>query len=398
MSNQSIKELGEQHVMNTYGRFSVAMVRGEGSKLYDGDGKEYIDFLAGIAVTLLGHANPVLTEAITEQAKTLLHCSNYYWIEPQNQLAELLCQNSCMDKVFFCNSGAEANEGAIKLARKYSAMKYGEGRHKILTMEQSFHGRTLATLTATGQEHFHKDFLPLIEGFDYIPMNNMAAFEEKADASVCAVIIEPIQGEGGVFPLDEQVAQEMAAYCKERDILLIADEVQTGLGRTGKLFGYQTLGVEPDIMTLAKALGGGVPIGATLAKDEVAKAFVPGDHASTFGGNPLASAAGLAVMQTITQDGFMEEVNETAAYFRSKLEELVEKHPFTEDVRGKGLMLALEVGQEAKPVMKACLEAGLLLTTAGKTALRFLPALNISKEEIDEGMQRLTDVLSQVDK
>lgn len=398
MSNQSIKELGEQHVMNTYGRFSVAMVRGEGSKLYDGDGKEYIDFLAGIAVTLLGHANPVLTEAITEQAKTLLHCSNYYWIEPQNQLAELLCQNSCMDKVFFCNSGAEANEGAIKLARKYSAMKYGEGRHKILTMEQSFHGRTLATLTATGQEHFHKDFLPLIEGFDYIPMNNMAAFEEKADASVCAVIIEPIQGEGGVFPLDEQVAQEMAAYCKERDILLIADEVQTGLGRTGKLFGYQTLGVEPDIMTLAKALGGGVPIGATLAKDEVAKAFVPGDHASTFGGNPLASAAGLAVMQTITQDGFMEEVNETAAYFRSKLEELVEKHPFTEDVRGKGLMLALEVGQEAKPVLKACLEAGLLLTTAGKTALRFLPALNISKEEIDEGMQRLTDVLSQVDK
>lgn len=398
MSNQSIKELGEQHVMNTYGRFPVAMVRGEGSKLYDGDGKEYIDFLAGIAVTLLGHANPVLTEAITEQAKTLLHCSNYYWIEPQNQLAELLCQNSCMDKVFFCNSGAEANEGAIKLARKYSAMKYGEGRHKILTMEQSFHGRTLATLTATGQEHFHKDFLPLIEGFDYIPMNNMAAFEEKADASVCAVIIEPIQGEGGVFPLDEQVAQEMAAYCKERDILLIADEVQTGLGRTGKLFGYQTLGVEPDIMTLAKALGGGVPIGATLAKDEVAKAFVPGDHASTFGGNPLASAAGLAVMQTITQDGFMEEVNETAAYFRSKLEELVEKHPFTEDVRGKGLMLALEVGQEAKPVLKACLEAGLLLTTAGKTALRFLPALNISKEEIDEGMQRLTDVLSQVDK
>ncbi len=398
MSNQSIKELGEQHVMNTYGRFPVAMVRGEGSKLYDGDGKEYIDFLAGIAVTLLGHANPVLTEAITEQAKTLLHCSNYYWIEPQNQLAELLCQNSCMDKVFFCNSGAEANEGAIKLARKYSAMKYGEGRHKILTMEQSFHGRTLATLTATGQEHFHKDFLPLIEGFDYIPMNNMAAFEEKADASVCAVIIEPIQGEGGVFPLDEQVAQEMAAYCKERDILLIADEVQTGLGRTGKLFGYQTLGVEPDIMTLAKALGGGVPIGATLAKDYVAKAFVPGDHASTFGGNPLASAAGLAVMQTITQDGFMEEVNETAAYFRSKLEELVEKHPFTEDVRGKGLMLALEVGQEAKPVLKACLEAGLLLTTAGKTALRFLPALNISKEEIDEGMQRLTDVLSQVDK
>lgn len=398
MSNQSIKEMGEQYVMNTYGRFPAAMVRGAGSKLYDADGKEYIDFLGGIAVTLLGHANPVLTEAISEQAKTLLHCSNYYWIENQNKLAALLCENTCLDKVFFCNSGAEANEGAIKLARKYSAMKYGEGRYKILTMEQSFHGRTIATLTATGQEHFHKDFLPLIEGFDYVPMNNMAAFKAKMDDSVCAVFFEPIQGEGGVFPLDEKVAKEMAEYCKERDILLIADEVQTGLGRTGKLFGYQMLGIEPDIMTLAKALGGGVPIGAFLAKEDVASALVPGDHGSTFGGNPLASAAGLAVMQTITQDGFMEKMNETAAYFRGKLEELVEKHPFTEDIRGKGLMLALELGQESKPVMQACFKEGLLLATAGKTALRFLPALNITKQEIDEGMQRLTGVLSQLEK
>lgn len=396
MSNQSIKELGEQYVMNTYGRFPAAMVRGQGAKLYDADGKEYIDFLGGIAVTLLGHANPVLTKAITKQAEQFLHCSNYYWIEPQNQLAALLCQNSCLDKVFFCNSGAEANEGAIKLARKYSAQKYGEGRYKILTMEKSFHGRTIATLTATGQDHFHKDFLPLIEGFDYVPLNDVAAFKEKADDSVCAVILEPIQGEGGVFPLDKQVACEIAKYCKEKDILLIIDEVQTGLGRTGSLFGYQNLDIEPDIMTLAKALGGGVPIGAFLAKDEVAMAMSPGDHGSTFGGNPLASAAGLAVMQTILAEGFMEQMNTTADYFKDQLNELVAKYSFIQGVRGKGLMLAIELGQEAKPVMQACFQEGLLLATAGTTALRFLPALNITKQEIDEGMQKLNDVLSRI--
>ncbi len=393
MNNESIKDMGETYVMNTYGRFPAAMVRGEGSRLFDADQKDYIDFLGGIAVTLFGHSYPPLVEVLQKQAGTLLHCSNYYWIEPQNQLARLLCTHSRFDKVFFCNSGAEANEGAIKLARKYSALKYGPGRHKILSMERSFHGRTLATLTATGQDHFHQDFLPLPLGFDYIPLNDMQALREKADDSVCAVMVEAIQGEGGVYALDVEVAKEMAAFCQERDILLIADEVQTGMGRTGELFAYQGLGIEPDIMTLAKALGGGVPIGAFLATDEVAGALKPGDHGSTFGGNPLASAAGVLVMQTLLQDGFMEKMRKTAQRFQTALQSLTLSCKMALAVRGRGLMLALELDREAKPVMKRLFEAGLLCSVAGEKGLRFLPALNLTDEEMDEGMNRLKQVL-----
>lgn len=394
--NEQIRARGEACVMNTYGRFPVAMVSGKASRLTDADGRSYVDFLAGIAVTLFGHGDEDLSRVICEQSKKLLHCSNYYWIGPQVELAEKLTSLSPMDKVFFSNSGAEANEGAIKLARKYSedVYKKGEARSKILTLEKSFHGRTLGTLAATGQDHFHTSFLPLTQGFDYVPMNNEKALEAMMDESVCAVLFEPVQGEGGVYPMTASFAQKMAKIAKEKDILLIADEVQSGLGRTGQLFAFERLAIEPDIMTLAKGLGGGVPIGAFLAKDRVAEHLSPGDHGSTFGGNPLATAAACQVVDRLAEPGFLEGVQVTAAYFRSGLEEIASFDPFVRQVRGQGLMLALEVGRPAKPVLQALFKAGLLCSTAGPTALRFLPALNISKAEIDEGMDILKSVLA----
>ena len=394
MTNQEIKTLGEKYVMNTYGRYPVALVRGEGTLVWDADGKEYLDFLGGIAVNALGHCAPEVTGALKEQADTLIHCSNLYWIEPQVQLARLLCENSVFDKVFFCNSGAEANEGAIKLARKYSELKYGPGRHTVLTMDNSFHGRTLATLTATGQPKFHKHFHPLPEGFSYAPFNDTAAFEEALTDDVCAVLLEPVQGEGGVFAADADFLSRVQELCRKKDILLILDEVQTGMGRTGHLFGYEAYGLTPDLMTLAKGLGGGVPIGAFLATEAVARAFSPGDHGSTFGGNPLNTRVGQAVLETMTAPGFLEGVREASSYFRRGLNVLKEKYSFIREIRGLGLMVGLDLTFPGAELTRQGFEEGLLFNCTNNTTLRFLPPLTISREEMDRALAILDSLFS----
>lgn len=393
MSNQTIIEEGQKYVMNTYGRYPMAIVRGDGLRVWDADGKEYLDFIAGIAVNSLGHCHPKVTQAIAEQAATLVHCSNLYWIEPQVKLAKLLVENSCFDKVFFCNSGAEANEGAIKLARKYAKIHNHPERYEVITMKQSFHGRTLATLTATGQEKVQKGFEPLPLGFQYTPYNDLAALEAAINPQTCAVLLEPVQGEGGVLPGEPAFIQGVRALCDQHGLLMMVDEVQCGLGRTGKLFAYQHFGIEPDVMSLAKALGGGVPIGALLAKDEVAAAFQPGDHASTFGGNPLVTAAGLASLSVILEEHLPEQAAEMGAYLRAKLEGLKETCGTIKEIRGLGLMLGMEMENEVAAVVKECMARGLLLLGAGPKVLRFVPPLNVTKEDVDKAMAILASVL-----
>ncbi|GAW90850.1 acetylornithine transaminase [Calderihabitans maritimus] len=393
MSNKEIIDQGRECVMNTYSRFPVTLVRGEGSRVWDADGKEYLDFVSGLAVNSLGHCHPRVVEAIQRQAETLLHCSNLYWIEPQVKLARMLVENSVFDKVFFANSGAEANEGAIKLARKYAKLKSGPEKFEIITMKQSFHGRTLATLTATGQEKFHKGFEPLPAGFKYVPFNDLDALKKAISRQTCAVMLEPIQGEGGVNVADPVYLRGVKNLCQEQGLLLIFDEVQCGMGRTGKLFAYEHYGVEPDIMTLAKALGGGVPIGALLAKEEVARAFQPGDHASTFGGNPLACAAGVAAFSALLEEDLVSNAEKVGDYFLGKLEALKERFPFVKEVRGKGLLLGMELTVPGGPVVSYCLEKGLLINCANNYVLRFLPPLNISRQEVDQVTSILEEAL-----
>ncbi|HHW06171.1 MAG TPA: acetylornithine transaminase [Clostridia bacterium] len=395
MNNESIIAAGKQYVMNTYGRLPLALVKGEGARVWDADGKVYLDFVSGLAVNSLGHGHPALVQAIQEQAAQLIHVSNLYWIKPQVELAKLLVENSCFDKVFFCNSGAEANEGAIKLARKYAKKHLGEDKFEIITMKKSFHGRTLATLTATGQEKFHQGYSPLPPGFKYVPFNDLQALAEAISPNTCAVMLEPIQGEGGVYPAEQEYLQAVRRWCDEKGLLLIFDEVQTGVGRSGELFAYQTYGVEPDIMTLAKGLAGGVPIGALLAKEQVAAAFQPGDHASTFGGNPLATASGVAVLKTILADGFLPGVKEMSSYFFSKLNELQTKYPVVKEVRGKGLLIGVELHIPAAGVVSACREKGLLVNGVGEKTLRFLPPLIITKADVDEAVAILDEALCQ---
>ncbi len=303
MDSQTLMMLSEKYIAHTYNRYPLLLVRGKGTRVWDLDGKEYLDFVAGLAVCNLGHCHPKVVKAIQDQAEKLIHVSNLYYIEPQIQLASLLCKHSFADKVFFCNSGAEANEGAMKLARKYAKEKIGEDRYEIITMERSFHGRTLATLTATAQEKFHKGYAPLMPGFKYVPFNDLKAVREAIDSKTCAVLLEPIQGEGGVNFPSEGYLKGLREICDEKGILLIFDEVQVGMGRTGKLFAYEHEGMKPDILTVAKSLAGGVPIGALLIRDEIAESFKPGDHASTFGGNPLATAAGVAALTAILKKG-----------------------------------------------------------------------------------------------
>ncbi|MEM5817108.1 MAG: aspartate aminotransferase family protein, partial [Desulfitobacterium hafniense] len=305
---------GQEVVMNTYGRLPMAIVKGKGTTVWDIEGKQYLDFVTGLAVSSLGHSHPAVVEAIQKQAEEILHTSNLYWIPNQIALAEKLVEHSFADQVFFCNSGAEANEAAIKIARKYAKEHYSEDKYEILTLVNSFHGRTLATLTATGQTKYQKGYAPLPEGFTYVPINDLAQLEEKMNPKVAAVMLEPIQGEGGVFPLEVEFLAKARKLCDDYGALLIFDEIQVGLGRTGKLFAYEWSNVVPDIMTLAKALGGGVPIGVMLAKENVASTFKPGDHASTFGGNPLATAVGCAVMDVLTEEGFLEDVQKRAQY------------------------------------------------------------------------------------
>ena len=384
MNNDDLIAKSSQLFINTYNRYPVAMVEGRGCRLKDADGREFLDFLAGIAVCNLGHCHPAVTEAVCEQAGKLLHVSNLYHTAPQTELAALLVDNSFADRVFMCNSGAEANEAAIKLARKHSA----SGRYEIISLEGSFHGRTLAAVTATGQPKFHKGFEPMPEGFVHAPFGDLGALEKLITPKTCAILCEPLQGEGGVRPLAREYLAGIRQLCDRHDLLLIFDEVQVGIGRTGTLFAYEQLKITPDIMTLAKALANGLPIGALLTNEEIAAAFEPGSHASTFGGNPVASAAGVAVLKTMLTAGFFGEVREKGDYLATRLKEIAVRYPVVfSGVRGMGLIQGLILSEayidKGTEMINRLFAAGILANFAGNTALRFLPPLVISHEEID---------------
>ena len=392
MDSKAWMALSEKCVAHTYARYPVVLVKGKGTRVWDADGKEYLDFVAGLAVCNLGHCHPKVVKAIQEQAERLIHVSNFYYIQPQIELASLLCKHSFAEKVFFCNSGAEANEGAIKLARKYAKEKMEGDRYEILTMDRSFHGRTLTTLTATAQEKFHKGFAPLTPGFRYIPFNDLAAVKKAVDSKTCAVMLEPIQGEGGVNCPSEGYLKGLRELCDEKGILLIFDEVQVGMGRTGRLFAYEHEGVVPDMITLAKSLGGGVPIGALLMGDRVAEGFKPGDHASTFGGNPLVTAAGVAAVTAILEEGMLENCRKVGEYFFLKLKEMASKFSFIQELRGKGLILGMELKMEGGPIVKQMMEKGILINCTMGNVLRFLPPLIVKKEEVDRVVKTLEEV------
>ena len=392
MDSQTLMMLSEKYVANTYARYPVLLVRGKGTRVWDLEGEEYLDFVSGLAVCSLGHCHPKVVKAIQDQAEKLIHVSNFYYIEPQIQLASLLCKHSFADKVFFCNSGAEANEGAMKLARKYAKEKAGKDRYEIITMERSFHGRTLATLTATAQEKFHKGYEPLMPGFKYVPFNDIHAVRNAIDSKTCAVMLEPIQGEGGVNCPSEGYLKALREICDEKGILLIFDEVQVGMGRTGKLFAYEHDGIEPDMLTLAKSLAGGVPIGALLIRKGIADSFRPGDHASTFGGNPLATAAGVASLTTILEEGMLENCQKMGDYFFSQLEALQKKFPFVKEVRGKGLILGVELKIDGGTIVREMLRKKILINCTMGNVLRFLPPLIVTKEEVDRVVHALEEV------
>lgn len=398
MDIKKIIEDAEHYLMNTYNRFPIVLRKGRGIKVWDIDGKEYLDFVAGIAVNVLGHCHPKVVVAIQKQAQRLLHVSNLYYNEPQVKLAKLLCSNSFADKVFFCNSGAEANEAAIKLARKYAKDHKGHHCYEIITAIGSFHGRTLATLTATGQEKFQKGFEPLMPGFRYVPFNDIDALRKSINEHTCAIMLEPIQGEGGVKIPSNHYLKMVRDLCDENNILLILDEVQTGMGRTGRLFAYQHYGITPDIMTLAKGLGGGVAIGAMLATDKVAASFQPGSHASTFGGNPLACKAAIVTIETILEDGFiLDNCNRMGDYFINSLNQIRDYYPEKIiDVRGKGLIIGLELIRDGSPVVKACFEKGILINCTAGNVLRFIPPLIIEKRDIDYLIDSLEEILSKI--
>ena len=393
MKNKDVAALTDKFVAKTYARTPLALVKGRGVKVWDADGKEYLDFLAGIAVNSFGHCHPAIVKAIKQQAQTLMHVSNLYHMQPQSELARELCRNSFADRVFFCNSGAEANEAAIKLARRYGQEKLG-GKYEIISTHNSFHGRTLATLTATGQEKVRAGYDPLPAGFRQVPYNKLDAMEAAIDEKkTVAILIEPIQAEGGVIVPNETYMLGLREICDQRRILLIFDEVQTGMGRTGKLFGYENFGVKPDIMTLAKALGGGLPLGAMLAREEVANSFGPGSHASTFGGNPVACAAGLAVMQLL-KSGALKNCVQMGKYFVKGLEALKKRFPFIREIRGKGLLIGVELEMEGSKIVEACMLEGLLMNCTAAKVLRFVPPLTIKKNEIDRGLAILEKVLA----
>lgn len=392
MTYEQLKAEENQYVMNTYGRFPIALDHGEGATLWDVEGKKYIDLASGIGVNCLGYNNPVLIDAITAQAHKLMHVSNLFTTEPMVQVAKKLVEKTHLDgKVFFANSGAEANEGAIKLARKYSFDKYGEGRFKIITLVNSFHGRTVTTLKATGQDRFHNYFFPFTEGFDYAEANNFDSVRRKVDDMTCAVMMELVQGEGGVLPLDPEFVKQVEALCREKDLLLIIDEVQTGIGRTGSLFCFQQYGIRPDVVTMAKGLGGGVPIGAVLAAKSCSNVLTPGTHATTFGGTPMVCAAANAVLDTVANGEFLAQVREKGEYLKNGI--LSIGSPNIHGVRGMGLMLGIIVdeGKHAAFANKL-IEKGVLAITAGKNAVRLLPPLTISKAEMDEALTIMKEV------
>ncbi|TAL25086.1 MAG: acetylornithine transaminase [Nitrospirae bacterium] len=393
-----IKKLLEEsghYIMNTYSRAPIVLRKGRGMKVWGTDGKEYLDFVGGVAVNILGHCHPKVVVAIQKQAQRLIHVSNLYHIEQQIKLAKLLVEHSFADKVFFCNSGAEANEAAIKLARKYAKEHAGKDKFEIITALNSFHGRTLATVTATGQEKFQKGFEPLMPGFRYAPFNDISSLKSLITENTCAVMLEPIQGEGGVKIPALDYFKKVRELCDKHNLLLILDEVQTGMGRTGKFFAYEHFGVAPDIMTLAKGLGSGVPIGAMLASDKVASAFIPGSHASTFGGNPLVCAAAIATIETLLEDGFLfDQCKRMGEYLRKELKGLQKEFPSVIiDVRGMGLLVGMEITRDCATIVKACMEKGLLLNCIAGNVLRFTPALIVQEKDIDHMIDILGNVL-----
>ncbi len=374
----------QECVFNTYGRLPIMLVEGSGARVTDSCGKTYLDFVAGIAACPLGHGHSGLAEAIYAQAKKLIHVSNLFHIQPQIDLARILTEHSFADKVFFCNSGAEANEGAIKLARKYFNDRGEKGRYNIITMENSFHGRTLATLAATGQTKYRKGFEPVVEGFSHIPFGDLNALSKAMNQHVAAVLCEPIQGEGGVRMPPEGYLTGLRDICDKAGALLMFDEVQTGMGRTGKLFAYENFGMTPDVMTLAKGIAGGFPMGALLATDKVAGSFVPGNHASTFGGNPLACAAGLTVIKEILSDGFLDHVLGVGAYLKSKLTDLKSRHSVIKEVRGLGLIQGIDLAIPGGDIVSTMRELGVLVNCTADTVIRFIPPLIVTEAEIDE--------------
>ncbi|NLO82147.1 MAG: acetylornithine transaminase [Clostridiales bacterium] len=398
MNTQDIIALDKKYYMNTFGdRMQVVFEYGSNSTLYDKEGKAYTDFLGGIAVNVLGYGHPALVEAVSAQLKKLIHCSNLFYIEAQAKLAQLLVQNSFGDRVFFANSGAEANEGAIKLARKYY-WNMGMNKYEIITTDNSFHGRTLATLAATGQEKYQKPFQPMPEGFKTVPYNDLEALEKAIDDKTSAVMIELIQGEGGIIEAEYEYVKGLERLCREKGILLIIDEVQTGMGRTGRLFAYQHYGIQPDIITLAKGLGGGIPIGAIIAREPVASAFDPGSHGSTFGGNPLACSAGIAILSTILQEDLIDRCAKLGDYFKGKLNDLKDKYKFIKDVRGKGLMLGMELDPSVsgKDIVNLAFERGFIINCTGYNTLRFVPPLIITEKEINGLVCQLDSIFNDI--
>jgi acetylornithine/N-succinyldiaminopimelate aminotransferase len=390
---QEIIKTADQVIAKTYKRFPIVIAKGKGCTLWDTDGKKYTDFVAGIAVCNLGHAHPQVSKALCMQADTLFHVSNLYYTIPQVDLAYWLTENSFADRVFFCNSGAEANEAAIKLARKYFKEKGENGRYRIISMEHSFHGRTMATLSATGQDKIKQGFEPVLEGFDYVPFGDISALRGTIGPSTCAVLIEPIQGEGGVRCPDPDYLKAVRQVCDGTGILLIFDEIQTGMGRTGRLFAYEHFGITPDIMTLAKALANGLPIGAMLAREEVADAFGPGSHASTFGGTPVVTAASLEVVRVLSEENIIDHCENIGDYFKDRLSWLKDRHEVIEDVRGMGLLLGMKLRMEGDQIVASCMEKGFLINCIQGNILRFVPPLIVEKEEIDALIACLDQIL-----
>ncbi|MGD0950502.1 MAG: acetylornithine transaminase [Candidatus Binatia bacterium] len=394
MTNDEIIALNDRYLFPVYPRAPVALVRGQGCRVWDADGKEYLDFFASTVVANLGHAHPRVTQAIAEQASKILHVSNLHHSEPQALLAELLCTHSFADRVFLCNSGAEANEAAIKLARKYGS-EHGDGRFEILTALGSFHGRTIATITATGQEKVRRGFQPLPEGFRYFAYNDIDALAAAISPRTIAVMLEPLLGEGGIVVPHPEYLRRVRELCDKHDLLLILDEVQTGMGRLGTLFAYEQSGITPDIMTLAKGLGAGVPIGAMLATERLAGSFTAGAHASTFGGNPLTCAAAVAVMRVMSEEGVLANCSAQGEHLRTRLRELRRSLPRIKDVRGRGLLVGAELDGPGAPVVEACRAAGLLINCTMERTLRFSPPLIVTKDQIDRAVEITARVLGQ---
>ncbi|MDI6864772.1 aspartate aminotransferase family protein [Thermodesulfovibrio yellowstonii] len=399
MEEKEIIKLSEKLFIPTYSRYPLVLRKGRGVKVWDINGKEYLDFLAGIAVNVLGHCPRKVVMAVQKQVQRLIHVSNLYYTEPQLALAKILTKNSFADRVFFCNSGTEANEGALKLARIYMKSKYGKERYEFISAYNSFHGRTFGSLSITGQEKYHQGFEPLLEGIKFVPFNDPDAIANAITEKTCAVILEPIQAEGGINVPDKNYLPKVREICDKNGILLILDEVQTGIGRTGKLFAYEHFGIEPDIMTLAKGLGAGIPIGAILTKEEIASAFTPKTHASTFGGNPVACASAVATLETVLENGYLlDYCQRMSRYFIKKLNSIKDKYSEKiKEIRGIGLLIGVELTFNATEIVKKCMERGLLIGTAGDgSVIRFTPPLIIEKENIDEAISILDKALKEV--